>query len=343
MLLPTSETHRSAPPFRRLAGGAQFRTLRSVPKHEHEAAFIIERYGKRKQRGNVLGITQNFSMRIAAKGLLCVTVTISVLLGTLVLAGSASAAEPVGEQAPEPTTPVVPITEQAPEPTTPVVPITEQTKEVAPTEPITKQVAESPPSSPSAAPQDAAMSGNPSVPAAAEVPSTPIGSLATGPTAGDPGDPPTTSAARPASIGAPVPLSAAQRAGDLTCELSGLAGPATDNCTTSWLGGRSFLSLSASPADLATVAAARAGAPADGGNGGSGSGGGGRSVVPPPAPTPSGAFGGAAMGSSGIAVSGFFTLADRLLLAAPLAMRRLRLSCQPWLTAFFVLIPERPG
>jgi len=305
----------------------------------------------------VLGITQNFSMRIAAKGLLCVTVTISVLLGTLVLAGSASAAEPVGEQAPEPTTPVVPITEQTPEPTTPVVPITEQTpepttpvvpiteqtKEVAPTEPITKQVAESPPSSPSAAPQDAAMSSNPSVPAAAEVPSTPIGSLATGPTAGDPGDPPTTSAARPASIGAPVPLRAAQRAGDLTCELSGLAGPATDNCTASWLGGQSFLSLSASPADLATVAAARAGAPADGGNGGSGSGGGGRSVVPPPAPTPSGAFGGAAMGGSGIAVSGFFTLAGLLLLAAPLAMRRLRLSCQPWLTAFFVLIPERPG
>jgi len=40
---------------------------------------------------------------------------------------------------------------------------------------------------------------------------------------------------------------------------------------------------------------------------------------------------------------GFLTLIGLLLLAAPRAMRRLRLSCEPWLTAFFVLIPERPG
>jgi hypothetical protein len=46
---------------------------------------------------------------------------------------------------------------------------------------------------------------------------------------------------------------------------------------------------------------------------------------------------------SGTALSIFLTLAGLLLMAAPRAMRRLRLSCQPWLTACFVLIPERPG
>ena len=42
-------------------------------------------------------------------------------------------------------------------------------------------------------------------------------------------------------------------------------------------------------------------------------------------------------------LSGFLIFAGLLLLAAPRVLRRLRLACQPWLTAFFVLIPERPG
>jgi hypothetical protein len=67
-------------------------------------------------------------------------------------------------------------------------------------------------------------------------------------------------------------------------------------------------------------------------------------VSPTPGPAgPGGASGGSAAGGSGLALSGFFTLAGLLLLAAPRAMRRLRLSCQPWLTACFALIPERPG
>ena len=83
------------------------------------------------------------------------------------------------------------------------------------------------------------------------------------------------------------------------------------------------------------------GAPAAGRSGGSP--GGSRPIGPPPGPTPSGTFGGAAGGGTGIALSGFPTFAGHLLRGAPVAMRRLRLSFQPWLTAFFVLIPERPG
>jgi len=60
-----------------------------------------------------------------------------------------------------------------------------------------------------------------------------------------------------------------------------------------------------------------------------------------PIPAPSGASGSAA--ASGFAVSIFLTLAGLVLLAAPRAMRRLRLPREPWLQARFVLIPERPG
>ncbi len=75
----------------------------------------------------------------------------------------------------------------------------------------------------------------------------------------------------------------------------------------------------------------------------SGSPGGSSPIGPPPGPAPNGTFGGAAGGGAGIALSGFPTFAGHLLRGAPVAMRRLRLSFQPWLTAFFVLIPERPG
>ena len=72
--------------------------------------------------------------------------------------------------------------------------------------------------------------------------------------------------------------------------------------------------------------------------------------VPPPRSdpntlpaAPSGAAGGSgAGGAAGLALA-FLTLAGLLLVAPLRAMRRLRLSSAPWLTACFVLIPERPG
>jgi hypothetical protein len=93
--------------------------------------------------------------------------------------------------------------------------------------------------------------------------------------------------------------------------------------------------------ELAMGTAARAGAPAPGRSGGSPGGSG--PIGPPSEPTPSGTYGGVAGGGSGTALSGFPPFAAHLLLGAPLAIHRLRLSFQPWLTAFFVLIPERPG
>jgi hypothetical protein len=141
------------------------------------------------------------------------------------------------------------------------------------------------------------------------------------------------------AILASVRLTAAQRAADLSCELSGLPGSLTGECAAGFAGEQrstaSTASLVAVPATTGT------GAPPGGGY--SGSTGGSRSAAPPPGPAPSGAFGGSAAGGAGGALSGFFTLAGLLLLAGPRAMRRLRLSCRPWLTAFFVLIPERPG
>ena len=53
-------------------------------------------------------------------------------------------------------------------------------------------------------------------------------------------------------------------------------------------------------------------------------------------------FGGSAPGASGLALSAYLTPGD-LLLGGPRAMRRLRLSCEQWRAACFVLIPERPG
>ncbi len=67
--------------------------------------------------------------------------------------------------------------------------------------------------------------------------------------------------------------------------------------------------------------------------------------MPAPEPEPGGAGGGVAAGAAGggVGMSGFLTFAALLLLAAPHALRRLRLSSRAFLTAFFVLIPERPG
>jgi hypothetical protein len=117
----------------------------------------------------------------------------------------------------------------------------------------------------------------------------------------------------------------------------------TNNWSAGWVGAQRF--PSASPMGFATVAtssaAATDGAPAGGGHGSSAVGS--PPVSPAPGPAPGGACGGSAAGGSGLALSAYHTLAGLLLLAPPRAMRRLRLSCQPWLTACFVLIPERPG
>jgi len=132
---------------------------------------------------------------------------------------------------------------------------------------------------------------------------------------------------------------AAQRAEDFTRELGGLGAFSPDTYTAGF-DSPSLISATFVE-ELATGRAAREGAPAPGRSGGSP--GGSSPIGPPPEPAPSGTFGGAGGGGSGTALSGVPTFAGHLLLGAPLAMRRLRLSFQPWLTAFFVLIPERPG
>ncbi|HEV7162607.1 MAG TPA: hypothetical protein VGN25_05060 [Solirubrobacteraceae bacterium] len=120
----------------------------------------------------------------------------------------------------------------------------------------------------------------------------------------------------------------------------------TSNCTAEWLNTQSLPSpstlnlagpvTSAITASAGTLAIPNHGSSFVGGRQPDGPG-------PGPGPAPSGVSGGAATGGSGVAFSGFVTLAGLLLLAAPRALRRFRLSCRPWLTAFFVLIPERPG
>jgi hypothetical protein len=408
---------------------------------------MIASYGKRNQRGSVLGITQNRSTRIVAKGLVCAGIVILGLLGALPLAATASAAEagpvsetgtpagltpepapgsttPVGSSGevvpvatppvgstPEPTTPagstseptspIVPleakpaetapvtITETTPvETTTPVTPPTEiepvetttpvtsitepppvtlpvkptpePAPEAAPLVPAAAPVSETPTtlaaaaeatlsaaapattplasaltSTPPAAVEPPEMSAPVSNPATAELSGALIGRLAIGAPGGGPRQPPGGAAG---STEAPVRLSAAQRAGELSCELSGMARSATKDCTAGWLSDQTFLSPSSE--GLPSGTRPRTGPPADGYNGPAG---GSHPVTPPPGPSPGGSVGGSATGASGVALSGFFTLAGLLLLAAPRAMRRLRLSCQPWRTAFFVLIPERPG
>jgi hypothetical protein len=163
---------------------------------------------------------------------------------------------------------------------------------------------------------------------------------------GSPTDPPSVGSPEAAtseiaaSAAALAGISAARRAGQLNCELSSLGGM-TDGCSAELLGTQQ--ALSQAPAGYAAAVAALAPPsppPGDGGHGGAAVGS--PPVSPGPGPAPSGAAGSSA-GATGLALSGFLTLAGLLLLGAPRAMRRLRLSCQPWLTACFVLIPERPG
>jgi hypothetical protein len=163
------------------------------------------------------------------------------------------------------------------------------------------------------------------------------------PAVGGPSEPPMAADAGDVSFGAPTHMTAAQRAGALSCELSALGGRVTNNCSTGWLGaGERALSASSMSfaATEGNALAARVGSSGGGGHGGSAAAS--PPVSPGPGPAPSGASGSAA-GATGLALSGFLTLAGLLLLGAPRAMRRLRLSCRPLLTACFVLIPERPG
>jgi hypothetical protein len=189
-------------------------------------------------------------------------------------------------------------------------------------------------STPPETPQNAALPDG----ATAEASSVLLGRLAVGSAGRSSGPPSGPGAGAIAGSVSVAGLSAAQRAAELSCQLSGMAGTANDDCGASWLGAQ--VSLSVQAVGFRAPTGSRTGPP-DGGYGDSV--GGSHPVVPAPAPAPSGAVGGSAGGGSGVSPAGFFTLAGLLLLAAPRALRRLRLSCQPWRTAFFVLIPERPG
>jgi hypothetical protein len=139
---------------------------------------------------------------------------------------------------------------------------------------------------------------------------------------------------------------ATKQAGRFSCELSALGGDATDNCTVGWLGApRGLVTVLPTSAAVAEVSSlvpdATSTSPAGGGHEGfviSGP-----PAAPAPGSAPSGASGAASGGATGAGVSSFLTLAGLLLLGAPRALRRLRLSCEPWLAGCFVLIPERPG
>jgi hypothetical protein len=241
-------------------------------------------------------------------------------------------AELVGEPAPKASPPLEPSKEA------PAAELTKEAKEAPAGKTVLEQSAESLSPSLSAA-QSAATADNPSDSVAAEVldavagPATTISPFI-------PEELQTTSAASSADAAALARTIAAQRAEDFTRELGGLGASSTDIYTAGF--DSPSLISAAFVGDLAMGTAARAGAPAGGRSGGPPDGS--SPIGPPPGSTPSGTFGGAAAGGgSGTALSGFPTFAGHLLLRAPLAMRRLRLSFQPWLTAFFVLIPERPG
>jgi hypothetical protein len=257
-------------------------------------------------------------------------------------APEASAPAPVADSAPE-ASPPAPVADPAPVASTPVEPSkevkeepaaepTKEAKEAIAVEPVLER-GESVSSSLPSASQSAATADNPSdsvaeVPGVVAGPVTMISSVA-------PEEIPTGSAC----VAALTRTIAAQRAEDFTRELGGLGASSTDTYTAGFDSPSLISAAFVEELDIGT--AARAGTHAGGRSGDSP--GGSSPIGPPSEPTPSGTFGGAAGGGSGSALSGVPTFAGHLLPGAPLAMRRLRLSFQPWLTAFFVLIPERPG
>ncbi|MCW3020039.1 MAG: hypothetical protein JWN10_2347 [Solirubrobacterales bacterium] len=246
----------------------------------------------------------------------------------------AEAKTPLTELVPsEATSPSKPVAEGGPVSAEPIA-ATAAEAALSVAAPSTGQIAAGLTSPPAATPQTAM----PPDAATVEASSVLLGRLAVG-AAGRSPRPPSGPGAAAAAAGVPVVgLSAAQRAAELSCELSGMARTVTDDCRAGWLSAQ--ISLSTPIAGFRAATGSRTGPPDDGYGGSLG---GSHPIIPAPAPAPSGAVGGSAAGGSGVALSGFFTLAGLLLLAAPRALRRLRLSCQPWRTAFFVLIPERPG
>ncbi len=154
-----------------------------------------------------------------------------------------------------------------------------------------------------------------------------------------------------AASGSSAPLSPeaakiVQRDEQRSCQLSLLGAPATAHCVAAWSGVAPARQAAATVPDDSAVASVLVAATAAGnGNGGHGSGGNGP-ISPSPVPSPGGATGGgvaSGAGGGGVGLAGFLTLIGLTLLAAPRALRHLRLSCRPYRTAFFVLIPERPG
>jgi hypothetical protein len=172
------------------------------------------------------------------------------------------------------------------------------------------------------------------------LPSAPIGSLPTAFALGGGG------AAGPSSLGASAKVIAALGVAGLSCALSGFERRISGNCAGGSASAQRLNATTLVPVGSAngapSLAAATAGTPSDTDPGGSAVGSR-PPTSPAPSPVPGGASGGSAPGGSGLALSAFLTLAALLRLAPSRAMRRLRLLCEPRLTACFVLIPERPG
>ncbi len=263
-------------------------------------------------------------------------------------------AEPVVEPAPE-----TPPAEPAPEtPPAEPVPETPPAAEAPPAEPVVERAPEAPPvevisEHGSRGAGSEASSSAPTQPPAASAAATPvegassaatetdgalIDALPPNLTAIDAGETPPSAGGALVSIIAFAGQTPAQLDAVLSCQLSGSASATNQDCSTNLASAPGL--LDSAPLGFATAAPA-GGAPE--GNGDGGDGGVSHPSGPPPGPAPSGAFGGSAAGGTGVSLSGFITRAGMLRLAAPRSMRRLRLSARPWLTAFFVLIPERPG
>jgi hypothetical protein len=103
-------------------------------------------------------------------------------------------------------------------------------------------------------------------------------------------------------------------------------------------GSRSILPLGVASAALASLGGLLAGPTSGAAHNGSPP----ASIPSSPGPSPGGVSE-STVAPCGFALSIFLTLAGLAMLAAPRAMRRLRLASEPWRLAPFVLIPERPG
>jgi hypothetical protein len=157
-------------------------------------------------------------------------------------------------------------------------------------------------------------------------------------TVGGPGETLAESAAHGAAVGASAVAAAGQLIGEASCNL----GRSTSICGAGPSSVAGVGSGSVVPLAGGSLIAAVTGSGGDDEHGGTP--GGSRPGVPAPAPAPSpgGASGAAASGGTGLGLSGFITLGALLGLAAPRALRRLRLASEPWLSPSFALIPERP-